>query len=188
MRPAVWWVFTCLLLAPAMANTAEVLGSSVTHNGVFYRASISVRIDAPLAVVYGTITDYAHLADINPDIEESRVLESVGPDKDRVYSVVQVCILVFCKQVVQVQDVERRDNGSILAITRPQDSDFRSGVARWRFTDEGASTMMRFTQEFEPDFWVPPVIGTWLMERKLVEEVTVTARYIEGLARRPAAQ
>jgi hypothetical protein len=182
------YAFACLLLAPSLAAAGEVLESSVTRNGAFYRVWISARIDAPLAVVYAAITDYEHLAAINPNIVESRVLESASPGRDRVYSAMHVCILVFCKRVVQVQDVELRDNRSILAITRPQDSDFRSGVARWRFTEEGASTLMRFNQEFEPDFWVPPVIGPWLIERKLVEEVTVSARYIEGLARRPAAQ
>ena len=126
MRKAVRCVFTCLLLAPAVADAAEVLGSSVTQSGNFYRASVSIRIDAPLAVVYAAITDYAHLAAINPSIVESRVLASPGPDRDRVYSAVEVCILIFCKRVVHVQDVERQDNGSILAITRPAESDFRS--------------------------------------------------------------
>jgi hypothetical protein len=34
-----------------------------------------------------------------------------------------------------------------------------------------------------PDFWVPPLIGTWMIEDKLVEEVELTARHIEQQAR-----
>jgi len=185
---AVRYVLAGLLLLPPPATAGGVLESSVVRDRDFFRVSIYVRIDAPLAIVYGAITDYAHLAAINPNIEESRVLPSASPGRYRVYSAMKVCILVFCKRVVQVQDVEQQDNTSILAITLPDDSDFRSGVARWRFTGQGASTWMRFDQEFEPDFWVPPVIGTWLIERKLVEEVNATGRYIETLARRPAAE
>ena len=188
MQVAVRCVLACLLLVPPVADTAELLGSSVTRSGNFYRAAISIRIDAPLAVVYAAITDYAHLADINPDIVESRVLASPTPDRDRVYSAAQICILIFCKRMVHVQDVERQDKSAILAVTQPAQSDFRSGVARWRLSDEGTSTLMRFNQEFEPDFWVPPVIGPWLVERKLVEEVTESARRIEGLVQRPAVQ
>jgi hypothetical protein len=38
---------------------------------------------------------------------------------------------------------------------------------------------LQFTDTFEPDFWVPPVIGPWLIQRKLVRELTETMAYIE---------
>ena len=166
-----------ILVFPARAG--DILSSDVTLEAGQYAVTIDAAINAPLNVVYRSITDYNNLAAINPSIEESRVLLVMSPDRHRVRSVIKVCILVFCKRVVQVQDVTRVDGRTVDAVTLPGDSDFRYGVAHWQLTPEGEATRLHFTQEFIPDFWVPPVIGPWLIQRKLVQEVTETAMYIE---------
>ena len=97
----------------------------------------------------------------------------------RVRSVVRVCILIFCKRVVQVQDVTLVDDHTVVATMVPGAGDFRAGLSRWELTAVGAATELHFTQVFEPDFWVPPLIGPWLIEKKLVREVAETAMYIE---------
>jgi hypothetical protein len=166
-----------MLVFPARAG--DILSSDVTLEAGQYAVTIEAAINAPLNVVYRSITDYNNLATINPSIEESRVLLVMSPDRHRVRSVIKVCILVFCKRVVQVQDVTRVDARTVDAVTLPGDSDFRYGVARWQLTPAGEATRLHFTQEFIPDFWVPPIIGTWLIQRKLLQEVTETAMYIE---------
>jgi len=168
--------FPCLLLA------GEILTSSVTHEGAVYRLSINARVDAPLAIVYQSITDFTNLSAINPSIEESQVLQSRGADQRRVRSVIRVCILVFCKRVEQVQDVTLLDGRTVVAMMVPGAGDFRAGLARWELTTVGTATDLHFTEVFEPDFWVPPVIGPWLIEKKLVREVAETTIYIEALA------
>ena len=90
-----------------------------------------------------------------------------------------ICILVFCKQVEQMQRVVQVDSRTVEAVMLPGQGDFRTGFARWRFGGDGTATELYFTEELEPDFWVPPLIGPWLIERKLVREVTETVRYIE---------
>jgi hypothetical protein len=171
-----------LMMFPCVLLSGEILDSSVTHDGTVYRLSISARIDAPLVVVYQSITDFNNLAAINPSIEESQVLESQGADKRRVRSIVRVCILVFCKRVEQVQDVTLVDSRTVVATMVPGAGDFRAGLARWTLTTVGIATELHFTEAFEPDFWVPPVIGPWLIEKELVREVAETAMYIEALA------
>lgn len=187
MRLAGNLVFSALFVP--MATVAGVIldAAVIQRNGV-YDASVDVMINAPMETVIQLITDYDNLAAINPSIEESRVLLAYGPDKHRVHSVIRVCILIFCKQVLQVQDVERLDNTTIEAVTLPADSDFISSVARWRFTEMGQATTMHFTQQFEPDFWVPAVVGPWLVKRTLVHEVSQTAIAIERMARKERAK
>jgi len=175
-------VFISLALFPCVLLAGEILDSSVVHDGAVYRLSITARVEAPLAVVYQSITDFNNLAAINPSIEESQVLESQGADRQRVRSVIRVCILVFCKRVEQVQDVTLVDQRTVVATMVPGGGDFRAGLARWELTAAGAGTDMHFTEAFEPDFWVPPLIGPWLIEKKLVREVAETAVYIEGQA------
>ena len=171
-----------LLLFPCVLLAGEILDSSVTHDGTVYRLSISARVDAPLAVVYRSITDFSNLAAINPSIEESQVIASQGADRQRVRSVIRVCILVFCKRVEQVQDVTLVDQRTVVATMVPGAGDFRAGSARWELTAADTGTGLHFTEVFEPDFWVPPLIGPWLIEKQLVREVAETVMYIEMLA------
>lgn len=178
-----------LLLLPAPSLAGTILASSVSHEGPRYNLSVTARIDAPFDTVYQSITDFDHLAAINPAIEESQLLATPRPDTWRVRSVIRVCILMFCKRVVQVQDVTVLAGGhDIEAVILPESSDFRSGIARWQLTASDASTELLFTNSFEPDFWVPPVIGPWLIKRKLVWEVAETAMYIEVNVHDPVHQ
>jgi hypothetical protein len=172
-------LFISLLLLPCMLQAGEIQNSSVTRDGDVYSLSISARVLAPLAMVYQSITDFSNLAAINPSIEESQVLASQGVDRLRVRSVIKVCILVFCKRVKQVQDVTLVDSHTVVAVMVPGAGDFRAGSARWVLTAVGAATDLHFAEVFEPDFWVPPVIGPWLIEKELVREVAETAMYIE---------
>ena len=179
LSPRLRGLCVSLLLFPYALSAGEILDSKVTHDGVVYRLSITARVDAPLAVVYQLITDFTNLSAINPSIEESQVLASEDARRQRVRSVIKVCILVFCKRVEQVQDVNLIDSRTLEATMVPGAGDFRGGLARWEFTPDGDGTLLHFTEVFEPDFWVPPVIGPWLIEKKLVNEVAETAMYIE---------
>lgn len=178
-------VLLCLLLVPGAAGAGEILASRVRHDAGVYQLSVSTRIEAPLATVYRFITDYDNLAAINPSILSSRAFPTADPHIHHVRSVIKVCVLVFCKQVKQMQRVVQIDNRTIEAVMLPEGSDFHAGFARWEFSDVGAATELSFTEELEPDFWVPPVIGPWLIERELVREVTDTARYIEQQGQPP---
>ena len=169
-----------LLLLPCLTQAGTIKDSSVSRDGDIYSLSVTARIEAPPARVYGSITDFSNLPAINPSIEASAVLESQG-NRRRVHSVIRVCILVFCKRVQQVQDVTLVDSHTVVAVMVPGAGDFRGGDARWKITADGAATELQFSETFEPDFWVPPVIGTWLIERELVREVAETATYIEGI-------
>ena len=174
-----------LLLLPPAALAGEILDSSVNHEGGIYSLSVKARNNAPLDTVYRSITDFDNLAAINPAIEESQLLATPSADTRRVRSVIRVCILMYCKRVKQVQEVTLLDDYAIVAAVLPQGSDFRNGVAHWQLTASGDSTEMLFTNTFEPDFWVPPVIGPWLIKRKLIREVAETAMYIEVGAHGP---
>jgi hypothetical protein len=85
--------------------------------------------------------------------------------------------------VVQVQDVRMPDAHTIEASMVKGEGDFRSGEARWVLQEHEGATRLHFSHVFEPDFWVPPLIGPWMIEDKLVEEIEVTGRHIEQQAR-----
>jgi hypothetical protein len=79
------------------------------------------------------------------------------------------CLLLYCQRVINTQRVEMLDDGLHLSSeTLPRESNLRYGRADWRLTalSEG-ETAVDFQAVIEPDFWMPPMVDTWVMERTL---------------------
>ena len=174
--------FLCyaLLAAPLFSRAGGVLDSSVSYDAGVYTLSIEARIDAPAAMVYRLITDYDHLQDINPAVRESRILRTDGPEKCRIHVVTRVCVLFYCRDITQSQDMVQSPGYRIEATILPEYSDFRSGRAQWRLTPEGDATVMHFRAELEPDFFMPPLIGPWLIRREMASQIKEIVMIIEA--------
>ena len=70
-------------------------------------------------------------------------------------------------------------NAHVRATIVPESSDFESGQASWDLVVADDVTYMQFSTSFDPSFWVPPVIGKWLIKREMNRQVLGTAVYIE---------
>ena len=171
-------------LAASPASTAEVLGVDVTHEKGVYHVRIEALLDAPRDAVFAVLTDYARWADVNDMIEESVVLEGATPAEQLVRTVAEGCALGFCKTFTQVQWMRASDGRRIEALIVPERSDMRSGWAKTELSDADGRTLFRYEMSLEPDFWVPPLIGPWIIQRKLRAESIQTAAAVE-LAARP---
>jgi hypothetical protein len=171
-----------LMLGTAAAPAGEVLVSQVDHERGLYRIELDMRLDAGKGHVWRLLTDYAHYGQLNDAIRESEVLQRQGPGSHRVRTVTRACVYFFCKTVRQVQDVTEVPGRYISASVLPGQSDFRYGVARVYVWPEGAHTRVRLLAEVEPDFWIPPLIGPWIIGRKLQSEALETMRNVERLA------
>ena len=76
--------------------------------------------------------------------------------------------------------MDQHNRYRIEASILPEQSDFRYGHAVWQLEADGADTLMHFTAQLEPSFWVPPLIGPWLFENKIVGELLESATTIEA--------
>jgi len=172
-----------LLLIPAGSFAGQVLESRVDYDGDVFEMSAVALIDAPPGQVLGALTDYQHLSQVNPDIIESEILLVYSPTRHRVRSLLKTCILFFCKRIHQVQDITQVSDRVIEAVNLPEGSDFEYGTMRWELAEQGDATRMHFDAQLKPAFWVPPLIGSWLVKRKLVREITASTFMIEANAR-----
>jgi hypothetical protein len=171
-----------LLLAAFQVQAGEILVSQVDHDRGLYRLELDIRLDANKAHVWRLLTDYANYGRINDAIQESEVLRQHSPGIYQVRTVTRACVYFFCKTVRQVQDVTEVPGRYISASVLPAMSDFRHGVARAYIWPEGSQTRVRILAEVEPDFWIPPLIGPWIIGRKLHAEALETLRNVERLA------
>ena len=147
-----------------------------------------ITLREPPWAVFAALQDYTALPHYNPDIRRVRIEPAGRPGRLRVATTVHACVLFLCKTLRQtaVMTVTAAvDGGVIRAVIVPGQGDFHSGQARWRVSHcptgrDPACLHVRMT--LRPAFWVPPLIGAWLLRRKLTEEARRSIGGIEQLA------
>lgn len=172
------------------ARAFELQNIAVTRADERYRVKMSVMLDVPARDAYGVFSDISRLPQINSSVREARVLQQNPDGHLRVYTLVRMCVSFYCRMIEQVQDMQflpDQSGGEIRAEVLPQLSNLRYGRAHWTLQDCTGNTCLRFEAELEPDFWVPPLIGPWLIQRKLRSEAMETSAGIERLARTRAS-
>lgn len=185
------WVCTlCLALlagGTGAAKAYELQHLSVTRQALRYHLQLKVRLQAPVESAYAVFTDARLLPRINPSLREAEILElPPGVAGERLRTRVRLCVGPFCRKIEQVQYMRYRtgENGyRIEADVIPALSDLQFGQARWHFIDCAGDTCLNFDARIEPAFWVPPLIGPWLVEKTLREQAMTTSAGIERLAR-----
>ena len=179
-------VLSLLLLSAASAIGGKVYTASATHQSGVYFVEVDALVNVPEPQARALLTDYNHLGRINEAIEVSEILKTRKPGDYRVRTVTEACIWFYCKRIHQVQDVIEAYDGSVTATVIPQQSDFRHGYARLNLWQEPGGTRVLIRSEVEPDFWIPPIIGPWLIKRKLRSEALESVQNLERVAQEAA--
>ena len=179
---------TCAALLAAVccaaASGANFERAEVTHETGRYQLRFVVDLSAATAAVRALLTDYDHLDRLSAHIVESRRL-TAGDGGARVRIVLEACVFVFCKTVRRVMAVETRANGDILTLADPAESDFRHAREIWQVNPQDRGTRLVYEAEFEPSFFVPPLIGPWLIKSRLRGALEEIATRLEDLAAQP---
>jgi hypothetical protein len=175
--------FVVLFLAGG-AQAATIESLKVSRQDRRYEVNLDALLDAPAAAAYAAFADPGNLPSINPAVRHVEVLGRDG-EAVRLATEVRVCAALYCRNLRQVNDMHyapRPDGGDMSAEVLPLQGDFKSGAANWQFRSVEAKTHLHFHAELEPAFWIPPVIGPWLVQRSLRIEAETTSAGIERLA------
>lgn len=171
-----------LALASVGGAGAEVRSTSVSSHGERYRIEVTSFIAAPPARVMGLLTDYARLQRLHPMVRSSEVLAD-GEGGSRVRTTYHDCpLFIFCVEFAHTSRFTRRSERHLVAEADPAASDFSYGRFQWLALPEGEGTRLLFDAEVEPDFWVPPVLGDWVLKRRLLEVAVDLQQAIQVLA------
>ncbi|WP_051362089.1 SRPBCC family protein [Solimonas soli] len=184
MRRAALLLLCGLAVAPVRAATVDAL--EVTHEDARYRIELRARLDVPAADAYAVFRDFRNLPRINDAVEDVEAQAPAAAGGERWRTTVRVCISFFCTRLHQVQDVRDAADAQgwrLDATVIPALSNLRYGLAAWRLDRCDAQTCLWFQAELEPDFWVPPLLGPWMIERTMRRQAQATAQGIERLAR-----
>ncbi len=177
-----WLLATSCVLWAMACVAGTVYMASVSHQDGVYFIEVDALVNVPEPQVRELLTDYNNLDKVNPAIEVSEIVKMREPGDYRVRTETEACVWFYCMRVRQVQDVIEAYDGTVTAIIIPQLSDFRKGYARLNLWQEPGGTRVLIRSEVEPDFWIPPLIGPWLIKRKLKSETLETVQNLEQVA------
>ena len=177
VRPAAVLCTTVALacLPVALAAGAHIVAVQVSRRGTVYSMAMRLTLAAPPQDIFAALQDYAALPRYNPDLRRVRIEPTGRPDQVRLFATVHACVLFFCRTLRQEQIVTASaaaDGGVLRAVLMPGGS-FRSGDAEWTVgpcVHRLARTCLQIHMTLEPAFWVPPVIGPWIIRHKMYQE------------------
>ena len=187
-------VLLTVSVTPAFAHAgARITGVQVVRHGS--RFSIAMRMTLPESprAVFAALQDYRAMPRFNPDVREVRVERTAQADQVRLFTAVHACVLMFCRTLRQTQLVTASADargGTLRARFLPGGS-FRSGHAHWSVrpcVHAPTRTCLEVHIALEPAFWVPPLIGPWIVRTKLEQEARRSGIGLAHVAaRRPPA-
>lgn len=173
------------LLLPACTWGAGVVNNvEATHDHGRFTVTLDVDIDADAERVRAIALDHDGLYRLSSAIVESQRLPPLATDPDRRKVVYKSCFLIHCFTAVMVESVDTSEPGRIRTTVEPALSDFLSGESTWDLTSLGPGrTRLHMEAALEPRFWVPPLVGPWLVSRKMRNAALETGTKLEELAR-----
>lgn len=188
IRRAVLGLAVVGICASAEVLPATIRTIEVTHDHGVYRLVSDAYIDAPREAIFDVLTDYERFGRISSAYTDYGLMEPAADGVPIVYTTMEGCVLFFCVSMRRVERMETKAPGFIRTDTLPERSDFKSSVSEWTLTPEAGGTKMTYRLMMEPDFWIPPLIGPWLLKQRLERGGTGAVNRIERLAREVAAR
>lgn len=177
--PESWVAFGLGLLAFAgPARAFDVRNNQATYAGGVFKVTFEAVLQAPPAGIEAVLLDYAHYKKIDPRVRSAELVARESATALRVRTTIVACAGFFCRTVERVERFEHGP-GQLVATVIPALSDMRRGVAHTRWTREANGTHVYYEAEFQPDFWVPSLIGHGLALRALRESTEQLFRNVE---------
>jgi len=170
-----------LLFFSVQLSAGEVQQAAVSHKDGVYTLELEVVVSSAYVAVHDIVTDYDRLHLISEVLIETSLLSEADAEIKRRKLVARTCILIFCFTAVMVEDVWESDN-TITTKIIPEDSDYKYGKTVWTVdaVDDQRSRIKLYC-ELEPDFWIPPFVGPYLMKKTMLQEAKKTILRIEEL-------
>ena len=172
----------CALFLHLSAFAAELTDIEVAHEDGRYRLESTTIFDATQAQLYVVLTDYDQFEKFSSSFVEAENREADEQGRPQVYTRMEGCVLLFCKSYLRVGYLELKPEYDIIAIVDPEQSNFKYSRERWQLIPEGERTKLVYEFEMEPAFWVPPLVGPYVIKKALRSGGKNAVNRIEALA------
>ena len=181
----VWLVSLCLFISSGSLLAAELTNIDVQRKGKRFYMDSTLLIDAPVEAMYSVLTDYNSMHQFSRGIVHSQDVTPDSEGKPRVYTHIRGCVAFLCRSIERVERLDTIKNKQIIATLDPSVSkNVAWNISTWdlealdllpdnknsKNSEIKTGTRIRYRMEFEPDFWVPPLIGGYLVKKSLSKD------------------
>ncbi len=151
------------------ARTATLNSLEVTRNDGRYELHADTFLAAAPAEIYGVLLEYEDdkFQRISSVYKESRYLDPEPDGTPIVFTLMEGCVMFFCMQMERTERLEKKEFSFIRTQTIPERSNFRYSHSEWTFAPADGGTRMTYSMVMEPDFFVPPIVGPFILKRIL---------------------
>ena len=175
-------VASIVFLQGPLSMAAELKDVSVDRKDGRYHLTSTTYFDATQSQLYKILTDYEQFPRFAQAFVEAENREPDEQGRPQFYTRMEGCVLLFCKSYIRYGYLELKPDYDIVAIVDPELSNFNYSRERWQLIPEGEGTIMIYNFEMEPGFWVPPVVGPYVIKRALRSNGNAAVNRIEALA------
>ena len=171
--------FACWLLLVGSAATHAGGGIKVeaTRSGEFIEVQASATLDAPLSVIWTTLTDYDRLPEFIPGLRRSKVISRRGGTVV-VEQSGEARFLMFTFPIDVTLEARERPPSSI--DVRALAGNLRHFEGAYHVERQpGGGAILRWTGNIIPDVSLPPLIGEVVMRMRIEDQFTGMVREIE---------
>ena len=175
-------VILIVLAGQSIGSAAEMRSIDVQYEDRHYLVVSVVWFDAGLGPMFDVFSRWELSPEFSGAVVEARDLEPDEYGRPGFFVVNRGCVLFFCKSLTRQGYVESEEDKVLRAFADPLHSDFKVSNEAWEFAEESGGTVVTYTLEMQPDFWVPPAIGPYLIKRKLRKDGTHALNRIEAIA------
>jgi hypothetical protein len=156
-------LLACLAGFTVSAPAAEI-AVDVRRSGETLHVTASAEIKGSIARTWQVLTDYNRLAEIVPDLRVSRVIFRQG-------NVVQLeqkgeARLLFFSFPLDVR-LAITEHPRERIVSRAVSGNFREMRGAYMLEGSEGRVLLRYTGSMIPDFYVPPLIGAWVLKRNV---------------------
>lgn len=161
---------------------AELQDVTVEQKDGRYHLTSVTYFDATQSQLYKVLTDYEQFPRFAHAFVEAENREPDEQGRPQFYTRMDSCVLMFCKSYIRYGYLELKPEYDIVAMADPELSNFDYSRERWQLIPDGDGTIMIYDFEMEPGFWVPPIVGPYVIKRALRSGGNAAVNRIEALA------
>jgi len=176
MGPVLARAFLPLALCAAAAAPAADVVVHATREGDVLRIEANAELEGSVLAAWQVLTDYERLHEFIPNLRASRVVER-GRGEVIVEQKGEARFLFFSYPLEVRFAISEFPYGRI--VSRAVGGSFRELSGTYLVEAQRGRVRLRYSGRLAPDFYVPPLVGTWLLRSHVEETFSALVEEIE---------
>lgn len=185
MMRGLFMIITLCCIGSTHAMTVK--HTDIRYQDGRYYVQFNVLINADKHTVAGLMDDYSRWPQWSSVVKKVTVIKQTDARTTLVKLKLNSCLLFFCKSLKKLQTVTRVAPGHLITLTTKDNKDFHYAREVWYASAEGGDTRLIYDAVMEPDFFVPPLVGRWLISSRIRKALQQSIVKLEQLAHHPAS-